>query len=391
VEPHLRLHIPFQTVNREVARHLRRQRSTVLGLPKLPGVGISLGRVRVKLARVTMRRARPGHVGFRTVLDVLDGKRTVASLELDTEVRPRIDLKKRTVSATLRPKDIKAVRPRLSPGSAKRLAGALHPRLPRAARMLVSKNDLAEVADRILKDLVPRSWPTIRRELLADVGEIASFEVDLPDLPLKSVAVASSKTSVELAIVTDLPVDKGAPPVRGHGSSKNDPVLYASGSALAALANWGMKTGQLPARYDEAGAPQKNGPLHPTLTWQDGKRPLKVHVFDERDPCLYVLIGATPKATRKGKEIEVVVRDGTIEKAVGPTKLKLLGWSQRMGRNTFSLTETLAAQMELELAGRSLRLEVREIKRHASLAAKGADPKRAGSWIAITMSVSSSR
>jgi hypothetical protein len=152
-----------------------------------------------------------------------------------------------------------------------------------------------------------------------------------------------------------------------------------------------MESGQLPSRYDETGSPQPKGPLRPTLDWEDGKRPLKVHVFDERDPCLYVLIGATPKATRKGKEIEVTVRDGTIEQAVGPTKIKLLGWSQRMGRNTFSLTETLAAQMELDIAGKPLRLDVREIEQQASLATKKADQKRPSSWIAITMSVSSSR
>jgi hypothetical protein len=47
--------------------------------------------------------------------------------------------------------------------------------------------------------------------------------------------------------------------------------------------------------------------------------------------------------------------------------------------------------MELELAGESLRLDVREIKQEASFAAKSDDQDQAGSWIAITMSVSSSR
>lgn len=327
---------------------------------ELPGTGLSLGRVGIRAAAVKLRPAPSGKVGFRTELRLGSGSRSVARLHLDAEVAPVVDPKAGTVSIALGPDNLRQVVPQMEPAASRALAGFIHGRLPPAARMMVSKSDLANAADDIVAELFRRSWPRIRDSVLADVGQVTSLEFALPDVPLRDVAIRSRAGALDLLVDTGLPVARG---VTGTPTASGDRVvLRATGEAVAAMANVAIKTGRIPARYDLAGEPNPKGPFVVGLGWEPGPRPLQLHAWAEEGDCAYLRISGTPQLAVKGKSLEVSVQDGRIDEARGPTKLRLAAFSQRVGRNALTFVHQETARFELDLAGRPLVAHVVDVR-----------------------------
>lgn len=337
--------------------------ATTVQVPvRLPGVDIAAGRLGVRAGRVQLRPAPPGRVGFRTELQLMDGRRAVATLILDAEVAPRVDPQRHTVSVGLGPQNLRAVEPRMDPAARRSLAAFLHRQLPPAAKMLVSRGDIEQATATLASELVRRSWPQLRDSVLADVGEVTQLTFAFPEIPLRAVDIRSRAGALDLLVDTGLPVDAGVSrPSPSDAVDPNFVVLRASGSAVAALGNAALATGRLPARYDLAGAPDPQGPFVVGLGWVPGPRPLRLHAWAETGDCAYLRISGTPQLRVRGDALEVRVDDGRIDEARGPTKLRLAAFSQRVGRDALVFVHQETARFDLDLGGRALRAQVIDV------------------------------
>ena len=129
-----------------------------------------------------------------------------------------------------------------------------------------------------------------------------------------------------------------------------------SAGAAAALANRAMVSGKLPARYNEDGAPDPDGPFSVALAWDRGDaRPLKLHAFKTTGDCVYVQFGGTPAVSAAGGELAVRIDDAKIERSDGPAKVRAGIWLSGVGRETFRFSEQTAADFALELPGAPMR------------------------------------
>ncbi len=356
--PHMTISIPNQEIDRLIAPEVQKLGGTSVKLPSV--AGISLGKVGLRVEKVSVRQAPPGKLGFTVRVVLGSGPVRVMTVDLDAVVQPKIDLQAGTVEATLTGKDIAAVRPRLDKQGSKELVDYAWKQLPSAARQLTSRKQLEQVVAGLSDEIMGDAAEVLRRELAGDIGEIASVELDLPDLPLKQIAVTSGPKDVRLAVTSTLPIRAGVPadttPLEGF--HPREVQVRMSGSAAAELGNWAMREGEIPERWGMDGSPDPGGPLVAGLDWAPGPRPLKVHLWATEDDCAHVTLGATPRIEAKGDALELATSDAQIEDVEGSAKVRAGIWFSGLGRQSFEVIEETAAHFDLEIAGQALRTRI---------------------------------
>ena len=358
-DPHLVLALPFPALSQELTRQLARVRPYRLPLPRLAlgGVDLSLGDATARLAAIELLPARPDHLRFRVAVALGVGARALATIHLEAEVRPRLDVARGAVDVSLRPQDIASVRPVLPPDQQKALGDFLWAQVPPLARGLLDRSSIDGLVARLSGDLLgPSTWPKIRDALLGDVGALTELSVDLPDLPITALALRSTPTDLELDITLDLPAaGLPAPRARDPGTPAHLPQLRISGAAVAELANWAMRSGQLPERYTREGSPSPDGEFAAGVGWEPGERPLRLHAWAERGQCAHVVFGGTPQLALQGGALALRVDDAKIVRATGSAKIRAALWFSGLGRRTFEVSERAAASVAFDLVGRPMR------------------------------------
>ena len=361
---HLSLSLPYEVVDQLVAPEVAKIPTLTIPLPNVSG--ISLGSLRLGIDRVRVQPAAAGEVGFKIVVGLREGKKTVFTIDLDARVRPRIDPSQGRVLVALSGKDVIAIEPHLSERSRKQLADWVWRKLPDAARMLIDKGQIAALAGGMGEQLMSQAAAAVKKNLLDDLGELARFEFDLPpELPLLRVRLDAGERHLDLDLITTLAVERALPPGHGRveGLHPNSIQVRIAGDAAAALANNAIRSGKIPERWTLEGEPDPKGEVLVAAGWATGEHdPLEVHLWKLAGDCAYVILRAAPTLAVKGNELELGAAQAKVEDVQGSFKVRAGLFFSRTARRGISLVEQTAASTEIELAGSTMLVSVHEAK-----------------------------
>jgi hypothetical protein len=371
-EPHLVAAVSLQVVNEMIALRAREIEPQRLEVP-MSGVlsslsGIVLDDLMLRPASVEVVPSPQGRVGIVVLLDVGPPNETYFGMRVAGDVEPRFDPQTHRVDVELRIDDFRSMEPIMSEGAADRLGQALHRQLPAMMRLLVPPQAIAEAARFVTTFVLTSAYPLLRDALFTDLGPVARFSVALPDLPIERIdfsTTADDGGRLVLAMHTGLPVAAGigvpdALELAEHGGID----VTVAGPAVAELANWGMREGRLPARYDDRGQPTDGGPYQVALSWSTepgDPRPLRVHVWKLEPRCLHAVIAARPELRLEGGELVLEVRDRRVEELEGPPLAEVARWLAPLWLRALSSTQSVASTFALEAGGRSLSARVTDV------------------------------
>ena len=356
-EPHGRLHLPFAQADRILAGTLAEQ-----PLERAIGPDLVPSRLPVRLPAITARvrevrivPAAPGRVGMAIQIEIRDSEQELVALALRTEVKPEVVRDGGTTSLEigLGAEDLVSVQPVLGPDATRKLTDALARWLPDSLRERVPRPVLERGARELARHLTGAVYKALRATLLKRLGEVTRLRLRLPDLPIASVAVRSSAEAIDVDLVTELPVKRGLGPARPTRAT--DPIqLRLSGSAVAAIANWAIDSGRLPRRYTRNLKPDRDGDYRPVLEWvgSSARRPLLVHIFQERDGCSYFAVGVRPEISVAGDQLVATIRDREIERVHGSAALRIAAWLKSLVSGAADATRRIAATTQIEAGGR---------------------------------------
>jgi hypothetical protein len=360
---HARIKIPLQVVDALIAPEVAKLPSPRLALPSISG--FSLGKLSVRVDRVLTKPAPEGHIGFKVVTSLRAGKKSILSVDLDTRVRPRIDLEKGEIVLALDEESIRNMKPKLGRGGADAFTSWIWGQLPAAARMLTSKKQISSIARRLADQVLPDLLTLVRRELGDELGELSRVELQLPPLPIAALAVRSTKTDLVLGLRSSLPVMDPLPPgdARNPELHPNLVELDISGAMAAALANDAMARGELPQRYDLEGSPDPEGSLVAGLAWPGGAQPLALHLWNEDDKdCAHVTLRATPRLSVNKKHLLLASRDARIKEVEGPLRVRAGLFFSGVGRRSFSFMEKMASELSFDLGKDEIRARIHDAR-----------------------------
>lgn len=347
--------IPATTLDQALSLPLSRLPPIAVQLPDLdlpiPGLDVGLGKLEVALRSVSVQPAAPGQLGLRVRFVLLSRGATITAIDLEAVIAPQLAPGDATVRLSLRPQDLVRVRPSLPPAERKKFAEFILRQLPDAAR-LIGRDQIETFADKALGELVSRSFPAVRDNLLGNIDTLVDVEVELPPVPVARVELRTTPADVELWIHTTLPASGlAAGPARAAGSDPRLVHVRMSGGTAAELANQGIARGQIPGRYDLEGEPNPKGEFTAGVGWAPGPRPLRIHAWKEQPVCAHVVFSGTPALRSAAGSLELSVPDARIEKVTGAVKARAAVWFSGLGRKTFSFTEAIAGATRFELLG----------------------------------------
>ena len=345
--------VPLTTLSQSLSFPLSRIKPVAVPVPDLGlPVDLGLGSLEIGLRSVRVLPAPEGQLGLRVSFVLRSRGRDILSLDLDAVVAPQIAPQEGSVRLTLRPQDLLQVRPSLPPSERKKFVDFVLTALPQRADRLVGRAQLEQLADRGLSELVSRSFPSVRDNLLSHLDNLVDVEIDLPPVPLARVVLRSPGDDLELWLHTTLPAAPlAAGPARAGGSDPRLVQIRMSGGTAAELANQGIARGQIPGRYDEAGEPSPTGEFEAGVGWVAGPRPLRLHAWKQSGTCAHVVFAGTPALQAQGGDLSLAVPDGRIEKVTGSAKARVAVWFSGLGRQTFAFTQAVAGATEFELLG----------------------------------------
>ncbi len=340
--PDARLALPFSLMDRAIGAQLARRPPVPVALPT-DRLGIPLT-LSLALDRVTTRAAADGRLGVTLVLQLVDSERasSVLELEVDTSIAPALE---RTSPPALRlrlaPADLGDVRPRPTADGTRRLGEWLRDRLPPLARRLATDEVVHALAESALDFVATSIWPHARRPLLGDAPLLDTRFV-LPDLPIRTLTLRSSRSALVAELGTDLP---DAAPLRpGFDRPADDRMtLRLSGGTATGLVNRAMDRGEVPARFDGAGKPRGDGPWEARLGWQGGGSPLIVRLWRTHDGCRSASVAARLGLFLEGDRVRVEVYDGRLTSLSGPAFAEAFAWLERLFGDAFAFTFHTAA------------------------------------------------
>lgn len=350
--PHASISIPFELIDVMVARELGRVPVVEVPLPAFEGV--SLGRLRLGVEAVRMRQAPAGELGVRVVVGLREGTRRVFSVDVDARVRPHLDPRGGTLSLRLAGEDIIELRPSVSAASKRQLGDWLWSKLPEAARMLLDRSTIVELAGGLIEQLSRDAVRELKGELLTSLGQLVHLELDLPEeLPLDNLALRTGERELELELHTALQVEHGlAPPSapRVAGIHPNMIQVRLSGDTAAALVNNAIREGRIPSRWSLEGEPDPAGELYAGMGWAEGRTDsLELHLWKTEGDCAHVVLRGEPHLELRGRELELGTERATVESVTGSAKLRAGLFFSRTARRGVELVERTTAATQIEL------------------------------------------
>jgi hypothetical protein len=269
------------------------------------------------------------------------------------------------------PGQLSRLEPELGARAAEQLGALLEARLPAAVRARTPRFVIDRVAAAVVEEALEQGLGLLRGALLPRLRERTRIGIELPDVPLARVDLASTPDALALDVFTTLPVRAGvvaAPPA-------GDAILVQiAGDAVVRAANWGIAHGALPPRYTRGLAPAEDGAYVPHFEWRPGDpaRPLVVHMFRVESGCAHFAVGVLPQLEVVDGRVRAWTDHRRLEHADGPLALELLARtkalverstsSKKQGPGSLRLTvggrEVTTRLLRAEVAGDELRAEV---------------------------------
>lgn len=378
---HVRLALPMRTLTRAADAAFDQLAPARFDLPGLGDLGrylpTELGIVPRKVA-LALDKGDAARIALD--FDVKHGRRALFGMALAAKAPVTYDRARGKMRFSIRADLFETVKPRLDANATDALTDSLFDALPGPARLLVSRADVARIARRAVEYLGEQAYDLLRREVLAGVGEIASFSIDFPDVPLAGLALTSiggADGFLRLDARLDLPIERGLPDddaeltramneiSRGQTPAESEQVEIAvATSAVMALANWGLVKGKLPARYTDKGVASSEGRYQVGAAWEPGERPLKVNLWSLDTPglCLHALAGAQPEVAWEKGKLQVGVTQSRIEKLSGPPLLQLAVQLTGITEGLFDFTKSITTQTKIEVGGADWKLGLQSVR-----------------------------
>lgn len=378
---HLRLALPMRALTSSVDRAFTRMKSADMDLPGLGDLGrfvpTKLGLTPRKIL-VSLDKDDAAKVGLD--FDIKYSGRTLFGMDLAARAPIQYDRERGKMRFSIRADLFEKIRPRLDDEAETSLTNTLWDLVPGPARLVVGKADVGRIAHRAITALAEQAYELLRDEVLRDLGEITSFEVDFPDIPLAGLSLTSiggTQGFLRMDARLDLPVERGLPDddaelekamaeiSRGQAPAQGELIEVAvSTEAVVALANWGIVKGKVPGRYGNDGKPAEAGPLRVGAAWGGAERPLKVHVWSLDLPgmCMSALAGATPQVSWEKGKLKVGVADSRIENFNGPKLLQFAMDLTHVGEGIFDFTKEISTDTDIGIGGDGWRLGLDSVR-----------------------------
>ncbi len=355
--PHIRLQIPDEMVSAWTRRAVSSLPEVPLSLPGLGDLSRYVDRLGIDPRSMRVGIDRNESARFDLDLDIKSGGRALFGLQLGAVAPVTYDPKRGTLKIALRADLFENVTPRLDDGAVDRLTGALLAPVPGMLR-----STLRPTAQRVAREgaeyLVREAYGLLRRRVLTPLGEVATFEFALPDVPLQSLALTSE--AGQWIVDARLPFSGAG--LTGKSGKSDGMRMSISTQALAQLGNWAMSRGEIPARYTREGKATQNGEFEAGFGWQSGERPLKVHMWTAEVPqtgiCLHARAGADPRVSLAKGKLDVGFENGTIEEILGPPLISNALGLMGISTEAFAFTRTIATKTRLEFGNEKVGVEV---------------------------------
>lgn len=353
--PHLRLGLPQGMVDGWLNRAISQLPVAGFQPPGLGEIGRYATGFDFKAERLSATLSKDDDAKFDLDLAVRRSTQRLFGVEMAANAPVTYDRRTRKMRIALRADMFESIRPKLEGGAVDRLAGSLLSGLPAAARALLPRELVTRLAQQGIDALTRQTYSLVRAKLLTPLGELAHFEVQLPDVPLESVGLRNAPGGWSVQARTSLPgVGLATAPRMAGGADRVK--MQISSAVLASLGNWGMANGRLPARYSREGKPDAGGDLLAGVGWQPGAAPLKAHFWSqgaadagEQGICVYARAAAQPEIRLKDGRLDVSFTGGTVEEVMGPPLIneaaRLLGMTERV----FEFGRSMAVDTRIKL------------------------------------------
>ena len=366
--PHISIDIPKKLVDRGLDAAIDALPTADYRLPGLGDVGRYLGKYSVAARSLSLSADVDDGVAFDLDFDIKGGNRALLGMELRAVAPVEYDRKSGKAIIKLRADMFEKVKPKLPGNALDTLTNGIYAEMPSVARALLNKRTVRRVVSGALDEIVDQAYTLLRNRVLKPIGEIARFEVDLPSsVPIAGLGLHAGRGGdLRLDVRTTLAaagLAKGNPKSRPSGERLR---LRMSTDAVAALGNWAMGKGHIPARYNQQGKPQKGGAFTAGVDWKQGARPLKVNMWSRSETaknglCMRVLAGAKPKVSYAGGKLAVGFEGGKVEEVDPPVvqfALDVMGVTEQV----FGYTKTFASGTQMRLGPKRYGVLVRSAK-----------------------------
>jgi hypothetical protein len=352
--PHAQVVLPFARANQILAALVAGQPLRApLELPSLGLIALPLHELTALAKTVELRPAPADRLQFAIELEIDDATQPITTLSIVAEVQPELV---RTASASelvagFGPDNLLAVRPELGRDSGRALVDAVGRWLPPAVRDHLPRAIVDRAAGLLAEHLTGKAYELLRATLLHRLGELTRLRLRLPALPIAKTRVASTATALTVDLTTDLPVRRGLDAAPPDG---DDAIVRISQSAAAELANWSITRGHLPEHYTRELEPRPDGEYRPWFDYlaEDTRRPVKIHVLQERGGCSYFQVGLRYQLALTGDKLEVDVRDRLVESASASRALEAALWLKQLILGSVDSSYRAAAHTQLTIGGR---------------------------------------
>lgn len=353
--PHAQVVIPLARANQLLAALVRDQPLRApIELPDLGPLPLAALALSAQVRTVELRPAAADRLRFAIELEIDEADRPLTTLAVVAEVKPELA---RTATgselvAGFGPDNLLAVRPELGGDAGRVLVDAVKRWLPAAVTDRVPRVVLDRAAGKLAEHLTGKAYELLRASLLKRLGELTRLRIRLPALPIARTAVASTPEAMTIDLTTDLPVRRGLAPAALPGS--DDVAVRISQSTAAELANWSIARGHLPQHYARDLEPRADGEYRPWLDYVAGdpRRPVKVHVFQERGGCSYFQVGLRYELGIAGDKLEVAIHDRFVESANASAALELALWLKQLILGSVDSSYRAAARTQLTIGDR---------------------------------------
>ncbi|HEX3759788.1 MAG TPA: hypothetical protein VHW23_13835 [Kofleriaceae bacterium] len=352
--PHARVHLPFARANRLLAELVRDSALRVpLAVPPLGPFTLPVPELAAVARQVELQPAPDGQLRFAIELELEDADQPIAALTAVTDVRPELVRAggASELVAGMSADNLRTVQLHLRDQDGHALVDAVARWLPPALRGRVPRPLLDAAARKLAEYLSDRAYDALRATLLPRLGEVSRLRIRLPALPIAAAQVSSTPDALTVDLTTDLPVRRG---LVAAAPASGDVVVQISESTAAELTNWSIARGHLPQHYTRGLEPRADGDYRPYFDYlaEDRRRPVKIHVFQDRGGCSYFQVGLRFEIGLAGDRLEVAVHDRLVEAADASTALEVALWLKQLIQGSVDTTYRAAAGTELTIGGR---------------------------------------
>jgi len=373
--PHMSIALPRAALTEALDAAAERIPRTPIDLPGLGNIARYVpSRLEFSPRALQLAVDKSDAARLRLDFDVVYDGRALFGLDLTAKAPITVNKSRGTLRFSIRGDLFETVTPRLDDDAARKLADALWRQLPSVVRVGVQRSLVERLARDGIEYLTSRGYALLRERVLMRIGEITSFEVGLPDVPIEALTLTSvgrgASGIFRLDVRTSLPVEHGlsdaslsALAAAAAKSPKDALRVQIAAETVTALANWAMGRGKLPNRFDDTGKQSREGGVQVGAAWGGGDaRPLKVHVWSLGTPqmCVYGRAAGVPTVEYDGTKgkLAIAVKDSDVEEFKGPALLRAVVFLPGVTQNMFDFSKTIATKTQIGIGGKAFRVNV---------------------------------